>query len=115
MITMKDRIPVCPHGTKDALAPELINAIDRLEKEIFLSLKFNSGYRCLACNAAAGGAKNSAHLRGKAVDILAGTSGERFLLIQAAIVRGFSRIGIGKGFVHLDVDTSLPNFMLWLY
>ena len=112
---MIDRIPVCPHLKREDIDPYLVLSLERLEKEIKTPLEFSSGYRCPACNAAAGGVKNSAHLRGKAVDILADTSGERFLLVSAALAQGFSRVGVGKRFVHLDVDTSLPAFMLWLY
>ena len=58
---------------------------------------------------------NSAHLRGYAADIACGSSSLRFTIIKAAITAGFKRIGIGKTFVHLDCDPSLPNEVTWLY
>ena len=115
MLSMKDRIPFCPHGSCGDIDRGLILALEKMERDHGLELEFSSGFRCKECNTKAGGSKNSAHLRGLAVDILADTSAERFLLVSAAVRLGFSRIGVAKGFVHLDVDTSLPNFMMWLY
>lgn len=113
--SMKDRIPVCPHGSSEDIDRDLILALERLERESGLTLKFSSGLRCDDCNAAAGGVKNSAHLRGLAVDTLAGGSVSRFRIISAAVRLGFRRIGIGKTFVHLDIDLNLPQDVLWLY
>jgi len=35
--------------------------------------------------------------------------------VAAAIRNGIRRIGIGKSFVHVDNDASLPNPTIWLY
>lgn len=114
-MTIKDRIPICPHGTWESVNDNFIQALERLERDSGLELEFSSGYRCKACNAAAGGVKNSAHLRGKAVDILVSNSEERWLLLSVAVKMGFRRIGVGRGFMHLDVDYDLPSDVLWLY
>ena len=110
-----DRIPVCPHGGKEYISQDLVNSLERLESVLGHELTFSSGYRCEACNAAAGGVKNSAHMRGLAVDISASSSADRYHLIYSAIRQGFARIGIGRNFVHLDIDFSLPMHVLWLY
>jgi hypothetical protein len=34
---------------------------------------------------------------------------------MAALKAGFTRIGIGKTFVHMDRDPFLPQPRLWLY
>ena len=115
MLTMKDRIPVCPHGSRENIDLSLVAALEMLERKSGLELEFSSGYRCKACNAAAGGVKNSAHLRGFAVDIIAGNSAERYLILHNAISMDFRRIGIAKTFIHLDVDTKLNQDVLWLY
>jgi len=115
MKSMKDRIPVCPHGSRDAVDISLFIALGWLERDFGIDLEFSSGYRCKACNAAAGGVKNSAHLRGMAVDILIDNSAERWQLLSAAVKRGFRRIGIGRGFIHLDLDLTLPQDIVWLY
>ena len=115
MKNMRDRIPVCRHGSIESIDPVLVTSLEELEHNLGDELTFSSGYRCKVCNAAAGGVKNSAHIRGKAVDILVDNSGERFWLVYNAVKLGFKRIGVGRNFVHLDVDYDLPNHVLWLY
>ena len=115
MKDMKDRIPVCPHVNREDIDLYLVLSLKNLERGIGASLEFSSGYRCKACNAAVGGVKNSAHLRGKAVDILADTSSERFSIAKAVFSLGFLRLGVGKTFIHVDIDAALPQQMLWLY
>jgi len=114
-LILRNRIPVCSHGSIESIDPALILALEKLERESGLELEFSSGYRCKACNAAAGGAKNSAHLRGRAVDILCNTSSERYQIVQLAVELNFRRIGVGRNIIHLDIDTSLPQDVFWLY
>lgn len=114
-MNMKDRIPVCPHAWRKDVDDSLIIALEKLERESGLELEFSSGYRCKACNAAAGGVKNSAHLRGMAVDILVDNSSERWHLLSSIAKMGFRRIGVGRGFIHLDLDLTLPQDVVWLY
>lgn len=114
-MTLKERIPVCEHGDKDSNDVDINNAIERLERHVGYELVYNSGFRCTECNEKAGGSENSPHLRGLAVDIRVVGSSGRYVLIQAALELGFRRIGIGKKFVHLDVDLSLTQEVIWLY
>ena len=115
MNDLRSRIPICPHGTVDSIDPLLVLALEKLEYEMKIKLQYNSGYRCVECNAAAGGVKNSAHLRGKAVDVVIHGSGERFWLVSNAVRLGWFRIGIGRNFVHLDIDSDLPDHVMWVY
>ena len=75
----------------------------------------NSGYRCEKHNKKVGGAPNSAHLRGLAVDIKIPNNEYRYRLLKIAILFDIPRIGIGKDFVHLDIDRSLPHPRIWVY
>ena len=52
---------------------------------------------------------------GHAVDIAAVGSGRRFRLLAAAIAAGFTRIGIGKRFLHLDNDYNKSQGVSWDY
>jgi zinc D-Ala-D-Ala carboxypeptidase len=74
-----------------------------------------SGYRTPSHNASEGGKHDSAHLRGLAADIAAPTSGQKYLIVRAAFVAGFCRIGIGSTFVHLDCAPDLPQDVIWTY
>ena len=75
----------------------------------------SSGYRCEKRNAKVGGAPNSAHLRGLAVDIKIPNNEYRYRLLKIAMLFDIPRIGIGKDFVHLDIDRSLPHPRIWVY
>jgi hypothetical protein len=65
---------------------------------------------------------NSAHIRddhgiGNAVDIACTNWKDRYELVQVA-QKFFNRIGFGGsygGFVHLDVDRSKVQEVMWLY
>ncbi len=110
-----NRIPVCQHVSKEAISQELIKKIQEIEEATGVDYIFTSGYRCVMCNTAAKGSKNSAHLRGLAVDISCNYSRSRWELITKASLLGIRRIGIAKTFVHLDIDISLPQDVMWLY
>ena len=74
-----------------------------------------SGCRCPSHNAAEGGSKVSAHLVkdlgtgpfSHAADIYCPTSLDRAELLPLLWSR-FDRVGIGRDFLHVDIDLSLP-------
>ena len=83
----------------------------------------SSGYRHESYNQVIGGAKNSPHLYGKAVDVvISGKSAYR--LMKLAIQHGFTVIGVSqrgpheKRFLHIDTmensDTH-PRPWIWSY
>lgn len=115
MSKVRDRIPVCKHSKREDLSPDLCVLIDKIEGALGYDLTFSSGLRCPACNAKVGGVPNSAHLHGKAVDVIAGDSVSRFHLVSLALEFNVVRIGIARRFIHLDVDKNLPGHVLWLY
>lgn len=92
-----------------------VNELQALRDEVDIPLIITSGIRCEAWNAHEGGKFNSAHLRGMAADIEVLTSKRRFWIIQKALALRFTRIGIGREFVHLDKDAGLPQNVVWVY
>jgi uncharacterized protein YcbK (DUF882 family) len=78
-------------------------------------MAFSSGLRCPECNRIAGGKEKSAHLTGEAADIVCPDSRTRFVLVSAAFAMGFTRIGVSRTFIHVDVSTTLPQSVFWLY
>jgi uncharacterized protein YcbK (DUF882 family) len=115
MKSIFDRIPSCPHGSVKDVDAFFISSLMRLETYLGREPEYNSGYRCPECNAKAGGSVHSAHMKGLAVDIKCLHSRERFQISEAAYYLGFKRIGKGKTFIHLDVDTSLDQEVEWMY
>lgn len=80
-------------------------------------LHITSGARCYRHNADVGGVANSAHTRGLAFDVHYDNSRETYYIIQHLYKMGVPRIGINfnKSFVHFDIDTSLPQGVLFKY
>lgn len=78
-------------------------------------MAINSGFRCLTHNAAIGGSISSSHILGLAVDIKTVGSRERFVILNALIEVGFTRIGIAKTFIHVDGDAEKNPMVMWLY
>jgi len=98
-------------GLQDALVAKL----DKAREMAGTPFVITSGFRTPAQNKRVGGAKNSAHLRGLAADIACEDSESRMKIVRAAIACGFTRIGISDTFIHLDVDKTLPDEVIWLY
>jgi len=78
-------------------------------------IHYTSGYRCPEYNKAVGGKSDSSHLKGLAADIRAQTSSERFAIVNGLVKAGFVRIGMGRDFIHVDMDMSKPQHLMWVY
>ena len=92
-----------------------LRTLDRVREYAGIPLVLNCAYRSVAWDKAKGRSGNSAHTRGKAVDIRCNASVTRWKIVRAAIDAGVRRIGIGDGFVHLDTDDTLPQCVMWTY
>jgi len=51
----------------------------------------------------------------RAMDIKAISSGEKWIIVQALIAVGFTRIGIAQTFIHADDDPDKPGQVIWTY
>lgn len=91
----------------------LVERLERMRLILDYPLIVTSGFRCVEHNKAVGGAQDSYHLDGKAVDLALHTSTDRFALVQAAFAAGFERIGVYKRWIHLDVGDT-PTRVLWI-
>lgn len=74
-----------------------------------------SGVRTWMHNLEIGGLLSSSHLVGWAVDIAVSSSRERHQILKGLILAGFTRIGISDGFIHVDLDPSKPDGLIWMY
>lgn len=100
----------------DTIDISLVLDLERLRAKVG-PIKINSGCRCEKHNAAIGGAKNSSHTMGKAVDVAVANSHERYRYLQAIYsepIPLFSRIEICKGWLHFDVRIDLPQEVAFL-
>lgn len=94
---------------------DFMNRLDTVRDVTGIPLVITCAYRSREYDLAKGRSGNSAHTRGMAVDIRCTTSANAFKIVQAALKVGFTRIGIGKTFIHLDSDTLLPQNVMWNY
>jgi len=74
-----------------------------------------SSIRCENHNKAVGGSPTSSHLAGYAFDISCENPSERMKMITAFLASPFTRIGIGKNFIHVDCDPRKPQYLMWMY
>lgn len=86
------------------LNPDTATAFGRLQSILGSQLTVNDGFRTPAANEAAGGAENSRHMHGDALDIstVGMTQTEKLALINAAYDAGFTGIGVGANIIHID-------------
>lgn len=104
--------PACKESDMD---PDFLERLDQFREFVGIPLMLTCAYRSKAYDKAKGRTGNSAHTRGLAVDIRCNASDTRWRIVSAAVCFGFKRIGIGKGFIHLDMDPSLPQGVIWHY
>ena len=107
----------------DKISPVLIEKLQKVRNIIGRSIIITSGVRCEFYNASIKASMNSSHIPddhgiGNAVDIACINSKDRYELVELA-QKYFKRIGISKGqyggVIHLDVDRSKVQEVMWLY
>ena len=116
---------MCPCGCgADKISPALIKKLQKIRDIIGRPLIITSGVRCESYNASLkNSSAHSSHVpddygKGNAVDIASLHSKDRYELVEVA-QKFFKRIGISGGsyggFIHLDVDRSKIQEVMWLY
>ena len=74
-----------------------------------------SAYRTVEHEKNMGRPGTSAHTNGRAVDIRATTGRTKFIVVDALIKTGFTRIGVHTSFIHADDDPTKDQKLIWLY
>ena len=94
---------------------ELVKLLDRIRDDCKFPFIINSGFRTPEHNKRVGGVAGSAHEMGLACDIRTDSSSDRFAILKAAFKLGVARVGLGKDFIHIDIDYSKPQNVAWPY
>ena len=99
----------------DSIDPMLVDILQCSRTATALIYEIASGCRCEKHNKSkgVGGKPNSAHLRGKAADITCVGSQMRYRMVQDLIKR-FRRIEIRDSWIHVDIDSTLSQDVLFL-
>lgn len=101
-------------------ACSIVNLDERLVEALFRIWRLcpfviSSAYRSKEYEKSRGRSGTSSHCKGLAVDIVCCSNAERFQLVESALAAGFTRIGIAKNFIHLDLDTDKNQKRIWTY
>ena len=107
-------------GSGKHMNPELIRKLVQMEQILERKVDVRSGYRTKNWNnhlkkRGLKAVSNSAHMHWNATDIVVRSSAERMEILRAAIEVGFKRIGVSNAFVHVDIDESKPQEIIWTY
>lgn len=94
---------------------DFMEMLDKLRDIAGIPIVINCAYRSREWDLKKGRSGNSAHTKGKAADIRYTTSSEAYKIIYAAMQLGIRRIGLGKNFIHLDNDETLPQNVFFNY
>lgn len=94
---------------------EFMNLLDTLRDKVGIPLVLTSAYRSVSYEKLMGRSGNSAHTRGRAVDIRCESGQTKQKLMDAARQLGITRFGVGKSFLHIDNDKTLPQNTTWGY
>ena len=95
------------------ISTELVEALQIARTRLGEGLFINSGIRCSRHNEAVNGKSTSSHLKGVAVDLRCKEGHTRIKMLKV-LAPLFDRIGVGKTFIHVDVDTSKAD-SCWVY
>lgn len=106
------------------LDPRLVLLLDQMRASAGIPIVITCGLRTSEKNDSlveenkgavlTGAVKDSAHLKGLAADLQCPDSATRFILVKAAYAVGFRRIEAATAHVHVDIDESLPQNVLFL-
>jgi len=100
----------CEGGSLDERFLERLNRARRIAD---IPFKVNRAFSCVTHNRKIGGSPTSSHLDGLAVDIHCTSSIKRFIIMDALIKSGITRIGVYDNFIHADYDLSKPQKVIW--
>ena len=95
------------------ISHKLIEKLNKARNLASVPFNINSACRCETHNSSVKGSENSSHLKGYAVDIRISNSVDRFKILNSLILVGFSRIGVYKNFIHVDIDNDKTNNVIW--
>lgn len=92
-----------------------LEKVEQARRDFGKPFHISSWCRCEKHNKKCGGSVTSSHLEGYAIDIKFTIVQEMFTALFYLITAGFTRIGIGGNFIHVDDDPGKPQNVIWFY
>lgn len=99
---VKDEFLMDSEVVFDKMHPLMIYLLVQLRKRTGIPMILNSTYRSPEKNRRVGGARNSRHLKGQAVDFRVNSSKDRATFIKEALNLGLS-VGVMRNALHVDI------------
>lgn len=100
----------------DEMNPQLLRQLDTARRLAGVPFVITDDFRTSEENEALGGAKDSPHLYGAAVDIRVRGSRQRFKILSGLLRAGFNRLGVYDRHIHVDIlddEVHVPE-VLWI-
>lgn len=97
------------------LNPRFVETLILAQRMCGIPFTITSAYRSQAYERSKGRKGTSSHCRGLAVDVSAIDSHTRYKVLLGAALAGVPRIGVGKRFLHLDIDESKAHPIIFHY
>lgn len=104
-----------PACSVDELNSKLVDRIILAQRMCGEQFTITSAYRSQGYERSKGRKGSSSHCKGLAVDVSAVNSHLRFKIVAGCILAGFPRLGIGKTFIHIDIDETKPHPIIFHY
>lgn len=111
-LNLKNCVPAC---SVEDLNSKLVANLILAQKMCGEQFVITSGLRTQAYERSKGRKGTSSHCKGLAVDISTINSHLRFKVVGSLILSGFPRLGIGKTFVHADIDETKAHPIVFHY
>lgn len=112
VLNLKYCVPACK---VDDLNPVFVDSIIMAQKMAGFQFTITSAYRSQVYERSKGRKGSSSHCKGLAVDVSTRDSHTRFKVLLAAAYSGIPRIGVGKTFLHLDIDETKAHPIIFHY
>lgn len=111
-LNLSSCVPACKEEDLNPILVEMLILAQHYSNYQFV---INSGYRTQGYEREKGRKGDSSHCKRIAVDISAVDSHVRYKVVASCLMAGFPRIGIGKNFVHVDLDETKAHPIIFHY
>lgn len=105
----------CKCGKCDGgkMSPIFMDTLQAMRNLYAKPMVISSGFRCPTYNSVVGGKPDSNHMKGIAADITYTNSMEGYNLLKIAFHVGFTGVGVGGGFIHVDCRNTAGTVFIY--
>lgn len=104
-----------PKSSVEDLSPVLVERLLHVQRLCGFPLVITSAYRSQEYERSKGRKGTSSHCRRLAVDVSCIDSHTRFKVLFACLYADIPRIGVGRRFLHLDIDETKAHPIIFHY